>query len=177
MPRLFTALEIPQDIAARLAILRGGLPNARWIEPDSYHLTLRFIGDIDDAMARDVHSVLAGVRRSSVTVTLTDLAVFGGDKPRAIVMAAKPDTDLIALQIEQEHLMRRVGLAPETRKYTPHITLARLRRTAPLAVADYLAVHGLLTMRPFQAERFVLFSARDSVGGGPYIPESVYPLA
>ena len=48
MPRLFTALEIPPDIADRLSSLRGGLSNARWITPENYHVTLRFIGDIDE---------------------------------------------------------------------------------------------------------------------------------
>ncbi len=43
MPRLFTALEIPRDAAMSLSFLRGGLPSARWIEPENYHLTLRFI--------------------------------------------------------------------------------------------------------------------------------------
>ena len=57
MPRLFTALEIPPDIGQALAMMRGGLPGARWIDPENYHLTLRFIGDIDSALARDIASV------------------------------------------------------------------------------------------------------------------------
>ena len=54
MPRLFTALEIPASIGDSLAFLRGGLPGARWISPENYHITLRFIGDIDDSLARDI---------------------------------------------------------------------------------------------------------------------------
>ena len=54
MPRLFTGLEIPSEIAAELASLRGGLSGARWIDVENYHMTLRFIGDIDSATARDV---------------------------------------------------------------------------------------------------------------------------
>ena len=48
MPRLFTGVELPPDIGQALASLRGGLPGARWIDPENYHLTLRFIGDVDD---------------------------------------------------------------------------------------------------------------------------------
>ena len=64
MPRLFTGLEIPPQVAQSLAMMRGGLPGARWIDPENYHLTLRFIGDIDDALARDIASLLGGVQRA-----------------------------------------------------------------------------------------------------------------
>ena len=63
MPRLFTGLEIPQSVAQSLAMMRGGLPGARWIDAENYHLTLRFIGDIDDALAREIAGVL-GTRAS-----------------------------------------------------------------------------------------------------------------
>ena len=63
MPRLFTALEIPPQVAQSLAMMRGGLPGARWIDPENYHLTLRFIGDIDDALAHEIAGLLGRVRR------------------------------------------------------------------------------------------------------------------
>ena len=72
--------------------------------------------------------------------------------------------------------MRRVGVAPETRKFTPHVTLARLRRVRPRAVADYLASRGALAVEAFTAARFVLYSAREGSGGGPYVVEAAYPL-
>ena len=132
VPRLFTGLEIPADIALALSRYRGGLPGARWAEPENYHVTLRFIGDIDDGLARDVFSVLGdGRRRGPLGVTLDRLASFGGDRPRALFARIEPAPDLQDLQAEQERLMRRVGLAPEKRKFTPHVTLARLRDTSP----------------------------------------------
>ena len=176
MPRLFTALEVPPPVAAELATMRGGIPGARWIAPADYHLTLRFIGDIDDAMARDIHDALEDVEAGRVAVTLTGLVAFGGAKPRAIVMAAKPDDALMALHDEQERLMRRVGLAPEARKFMPHITLARLRQTSSFVVGDYLASQNSVALPRFEAHWFVLMSARASVGGGPYVREAVFPL-
>lgn len=175
MPRLFTALEVPADLAAELASLRGGLYGARWIGVENYHLTLRFIGDIDDWTAREIDYELGRIRRSPVTVTLEGLSPFGGDKPRAIVARAQAGQGLVDLQGEQERLIRRVGLPAEHRKYTPHVTLARLRGVSPMAVADYLGARGFLSRR-FTADSFVLMSARDSVGGGPYMVEATYPL-
>ena len=140
MPRLFTALEIPAEIGASLASLRGGLPGARWIDPDNYHLTLRFIGDIDDALARDITLILGEVRRNAFSVQFAGLQSFGGRRPRAVVATAAPSPPLFELQAEHERLMQRIGLAPEGRKYTPHVTLARLRDSSSRQVADYLAV-------------------------------------
>lgn len=176
MPRLFTALEVPAAVATPLAMLQAGLAGARWIAPADFHVTLRFIGDVDAATARDVHAVLAGIRRPAVAVTIADLAAFGGAKPRAIVAGVRAADELAALQGEQEGLLRRIGLSPETRKFTPHVTLARLRGVGARAVADYLAFHAFLPMPPFPASRFVLMSAREGVGGGPYRVEAAYPL-
>jgi 2'-5' RNA ligase len=72
--------------------------------------------------------------------------------------------------------MRRLGLPAETRNFTPHVTLARMRGVSAMAVADYLSARGLLTAPPFVAERFVLMSARDGVGGGPYVVEADFAL-
>ncbi len=175
MPRLFTGLEIPSALADELAMMRGGLSGARWIDVENYHLTLRFIGDVDKPTADAVDEVMAQIRRKPFTVTLEGLDYFGGDKPRAIVAKAQASSALIDLQAEQERLIRRIGIAPEPRRFTPHVTLARLRQASVEAVAHYLGTRGFLSRR-FEADRFVLFSSRDSVGGGPYVVEAAYPL-
>jgi 2'-5' RNA ligase len=177
MPRLFTGLEIPEELGDSLSLLRGGLPGARWIDPDNYHLTLRFIGDVDDDIAGEVAWMLGKVRRKDFTLRLDGLSSFGGRKPRAVVAAVAPSPAVMELQAEHERLMQRVGLEPEGRKYTPHVTLARLRDSSSFEVADYLSGHAAFRSPPFQVSRFVLFSSRASVGGGPYVVEAAYPLA
>ena len=176
MPRLFTGLVIPPDLAAELSLMRGGLTGARWIDVEDYHLTLRFIGDIDPETADAVDEVMSGIRRKPFTVTLEGLDYFGGEKPRAIFARAQPSQALVELQAEQERLLRRIGIPPEPRRYTPHVTLARMRNASQVAVAHYLGTRGFLTRR-FEADTFVLYSSRDSVGGGPYVVEAEYPLA
>ena len=158
-------------------MLRGGLPGARWIDPEHYHLTLRFIGDIDDVMAREVALLLGRVRRRSFELRFDGLTSFGDRKPRAVVASLAPSSEVIELQAEHERLMQRVGLEPEGRKYTPHVTLARLRDTSSIQVADYLSARGAYRSMPFEVSQFVLFSSRASVGGGPYVVEAAYPLA
>ena len=94
MPRLFTALEIPPEIGQSLAMLRGGLPGARWVDPENYHLTLRFIGDVDGAAARDIASMLGSVTRRQFDLRFDGLSSFGGRKPRAVVAAVEPSAPL-----------------------------------------------------------------------------------
>jgi 2'-5' RNA ligase len=177
MPRLFTGLEIPTEVGQTLSSLRGGLPGARWIDPENYHVTLRFIGDIDGISANEIASMLFRVNRKPFEVTVQGLSSFGGRKPRAVVASIVPSKPLIELQAELERLMQRIGLDPEGRKFTPHVTLARLYDASSQDVADYLSVRGYFPSRVFKAERFVLFSARASTGGGPYVVEDSYDLS
>jgi 2'-5' RNA ligase len=177
MPRLFVGLEIPREVAQALSLLRGGLPGARWIDPENYHVTLRFIGDIDDRLAHEIASLLDGVRRRSFEVRFGNLMSFGGRKPRAIVAAVEPVQPLVELHSELERLMQRLGLEPEGRKFIPHVSLARLRDSSSRDVAEYLSTRGPLFGSSFKVSRFVLFSSRSSVGGGPYVVEADYPLA
>ena len=148
MPRLFTGLELPDAVVDQLALMRGGVVGARWLEPDDYHITLRFIGDIDARTARDIDETLGDIRGPKAPVRFEGLSWFGGDKPRAIVARVKPEPALMDLQAEHERRLRRIGVEPETRKYTPHVTLARLRGVRQASVAGYLAEHGTLSAEP-----------------------------
>ncbi len=176
MPRLFTGLEIPAEVGHTLSNLRGGLPGARWIDPENYHVTLRFIGDIDGVAANEIASMLFRVDRKPFEVKLQGLTSFGGRKPRAVVATIAPSKPLMELQAELERMMQRIGLNPEGRKFIPHVTLARLHDASDQDVADYLSLRGYFPSKAFMAERFVLFSSRASTGGGPYVVEDAYEL-
>jgi RNA 2',3'-cyclic 3'-phosphodiesterase len=180
MPRLFTAFEIPPEIAAQLAFFRGGLFGARWIEPGDYHVTLRFFGDIDPRTAQALDADLAEAEPlahgAPLRLNLDEIGVFGGRQPRALYARVKPSALLSRLQAAHESIARRNGLAPETRKFTPHVTLARLRGVEPEAVGAWLGARAFPLALSFEAARVALFSSRDSVGGGPYRVEAAYPL-
>ena len=101
MPRLFTGIEIPPEIALALSSFRGGLPGARWIDPENYHLTLRFIGDIDERMADDVCSALADTGRGNpLDITIDGLDSLGGGKPRAVFVRTSGNGELSEPQAE-----------------------------------------------------------------------------
>ncbi len=177
MPRLFTALEIPRDAALSLSLLRGGLPGARWVDVENYHLTLRFIGDVEGHVADDIADALDRVRRPSFTMALSGVGAFGQKKPHAIWAGATASPDLSALQSEIDRICHRHGAPADPRKFMPHVTLARLRNASPADVARYLSARGNFSTQPFRVGRFVLMSSRDSVGGGPYVIEEAWPLS
>ena len=176
MPRLFTALEIPRDAALSLSLLRGGLPGARWIDVENYHLTLRFIGDVEGHVADEIANALDRVRRPSFSLALSGVGAFGSKKPHSIWAGVTASPDLAALQAEIERICQRIGVAADPRKFVPHVTLARLKNTSPIDVAHYLSARGNFSTAPFRVGRFVLMSSRNSVGGGPYIVEEAWPL-
>jgi 2'-5' RNA ligase len=176
MPRLFTGIEIPGEIADRLSYLRGGLAGARWLSPENYHLTLRFIGDVDMISAEAAAEGLSRVQRSAFSLRFTGLGTLGTRKPHTVVAEIEPSRPLMELQAEHERIMQRIGLEPEGRKYTPHVTLARLRGGNTRDIADYLTLRGGFFAEPFSVDHFVLFSSRNSVGGGPYVIEQTYGL-
>lgn len=176
MPRLFIALEVPRDAALSLSLLRGGLPGARWIDTENYHITLRFIGDVEGHIADEITNALDRVHRNAFTLSLSGVAVFGSKKPHSIYAGVAPSAELVALQGEMERLMQRLGLPAEPRKFTPHVTLARLRNPSTIDLANYLSARGNFATMPFKVSRFVLMSSRDSIGGGPYVIEESWPL-
>lgn len=177
MPRLFTALEVPADVAFSLSLLRGGLPNARWIDPQNYHITLRFIGDVEDRTADEISEALARISRPSFPLALEGLGAFGSRRPHAVWVGVRQSPALKELQAEHERIMQRLGLEPERRKFAPHVTVARLRNTSGSEVAAYLALRGGFSTPAFPVGRFVLLSSRASKGGGPYLVEEAYSLA
>ena len=177
MPRLFTALEIPAPLVFSLSLLRGGLPGARWVDPDNYHITLRFIGDIDQRTTDEVGQALERVDRPRFELSLAGLDAFGGNKPHSIVACVRSSPQLKELQAEHERIIQRIGLEPERRKFRPHVTLARIKGASEADAAAYLALRGDFRTPAFPVGRFVLLSSRDSRGGGPYVMEEAYPLA
>jgi len=177
MPRLFTGIEIPAEQREELARLRMPLPGGgRWIEPENYHLTLRFAGDIEKAQAEELIERLAAISMDAFEIRLAGVGAFGGNDPDSLWAGVGPSSELEALARANERAARAVGLAPDGRSFKPHVTLARLKYASPDAVARILGRIGGYRSAPFFVARFVLFSSRPKVGGGPYAVEEAFPL-
>ncbi|NOT40238.1 MAG: RNA 2',3'-cyclic phosphodiesterase [Alphaproteobacteria bacterium] len=177
MIRLFAAIEIPGTVRTRLSFLQGGVPGARWSPAENMHLTLRFIGEVDEATANDIDDVLSGLHAPAFELTLKGAGEFGGRDPHALWVGVAPNEALMRLAAKVESGLQRMGLQAETRKYAPHVTLARLR-DAPIAkVREFLAAHALFDSGPFAVSGFTLFSSHGSSNGSLYRPERRYALS
>jgi 2'-5' RNA ligase len=176
MPRLFTAIEVPDDIRDELHRLRLPLPGARWLKPESYHVTLRFAGDVTNGVAKEFAANLASIEMDSFELRISGLGAFGGDDPHSIWAGVEPQPRLEELARSHEKAARNAGLAPETRVFRPHVTLARLKHSNAEAVARFLTRTSGYRSEPFFVTRTLLMSSRPGVGGGPYGVEERFPV-
>ena len=159
MPRLFTGLEIPPEVCQTLSSLRGGLPGARWIDPENYHVTLRFIGDIDGVSANEIAMLLARIDRKPFEVTVQGLTSFGGRKPRAVVATIAPSRPLIELQAELERLMQRLGFDPEGRKFIPLVSVIQVGTSVSIPNNDTVR-HHVYSFSPAKVFDIKLYSGQ-----------------
>jgi RNA 2',3'-cyclic 3'-phosphodiesterase len=176
MPRLFTAIEIPEQLRVRLSLIRAPLDGAKWVAAENMHITLRFAGDIDGRTADELADLLADATAAPFTVRIAGTGAFGGRDPRVLWAGVEAGPELDALYRANERAARSAGLEPDPRNFTPHVTLARMRGVRQAAVARFLEENGDLSLEPFMVTRFVLLSARPGSGGGPYGVEAEYPL-
>ena len=177
MPRLFSAFKVSEEAEDWLAGLELDLYGARWIDPTDFHVTIRFFGDVDRHQAADIVAGLAAARQVSFEAEITGLGCFGGNQPRALVAEIEAGEALEDLRRLHERVAQAAGLAPERRKYAPHLTLARLDGTRPETVARFIQSFARALPAKFSVGEILLFSARPGTGGGPYIAEETFSLA
>jgi len=177
MLRLFVGIGFPPELKLQLSLLCSGISGAKWVDPGNFHLTLRFIGETDEAVAADIDEALARLRARRFTLQLTGTGVFGGgDKPRSLWVGVERSPDLVGLRDKIEHALVRVGLAPEPRKFSPHITLARLHKPALDKLSGFLAAHAQFRAAPYLVEGFSLIASFQTKAGSIYEDQADYPL-
>ena len=174
--RLFTAMALPDPVIDSLLALQGGVPGARWQTREQLHLTLRFIGEVDGAKATAIDDALALISASAFTLELKAVGSFGGRIPRDLWAGVKPSEPLGHLQRKIESALQRIGLEPDGRKYTPHVTLARLKGAQKGRVVDFLTDHALYASGEFAVDGFILYSSKMTSDGSIYRAEKAYRL-
>jgi 2'-5' RNA ligase len=177
--RLFCAVEIPDDVSERLIAIQRGVPNASWSPRENLHLTLRFFGDVPEPTADEIDSALDEVAAGAAPfeMRLKGAGFFGGDNPHALYIGVAPSEALQQLAADCERAARRAGVKPETRKYTPHVTLAYLNRPDLQRVIAFERNHALYESRAWDVRSFTLFSSWSHKSGkNTYRPEADYEL-
>jgi 2'-5' RNA ligase len=175
MPRLFVAIDLPASTSQRLAALNDADLTVRWTPVHQYHLTLRFIGDVEDTTAQALTDSLATIPPPRLSLDGTGLGVFPSQrKPRVLFANVEPTPLLMALQEQIETAVQRSGLAPAPRPFHPHITLGRVKGATPGAVRRYRQQHENFQLGPVEAGSFVLYESRLSPTGAEHLPVATY---
>lgn len=167
MLRLFVGIELPDALKQQLARVREEYPAARWHEPEQLHLTLNFIGSVDEECAQRMVAALDGVGGSPFPLAVQGVGYFGTpQRPSVIWAGLAPSAALHQLQQRLEQRLAPLGLVVEDRPYRPHITLARVRPGVPLQA--FLQQHAGLSSRPFQVEHVCMFLSSGGEQGVRY---------
>lgn len=176
--RLFVALDLPALLRQRLMLLAGGLPGARWVPPENHHLTLRFIGETPAWQAEEIDHALTALRAPGFALTLAGIGLFQkGGRGTALWAGVERTAPLDHLRAKVETALQRIGLEPERRRFTPHVTLARLDNVPEAKLAEYLQAHGLFRAPPVAVGHFTLFSSHLGKDRAVYEAEAEYGLA
>lgn len=178
MIRLFTAIAVPPDIGQGLLPRQHGIEGARWRPLEAFHITLRFIGDVQEPVAADLDEALAQIEAPAFDLSLAGVGHFGeGPDIHAVWAGVEDSAPLRRLQKANESAARAAELKSEGRLYTPHVTLAYLKRAAVPEVGAWIQANNLLHSPSFRVDRFGLYSSWQTSEGSAYRLEQEYPLA
>ena len=176
--RLFVALDLPWELKQRLALLCGGIPGARWIASENFHLTMRFIGEVSAVQAEDIDHALATLRAPAFELNLAGVGTFAkAGRAVALWVGADRNPALDHLQTKIETALRRAGCEPERRRFAPHVTLARLDNIPEEKIAAFVQDKNLFRAAPVRMAHLTLFSSVLGRDGSVYTPEVEYALA
>lgn len=178
MPRLFVALDLPETVKESIAPLMRGLGDVRWMGDDQLHLTLRFIGELDNGQTNDVADALSLVPGLPFDLRLKGIGHFPPrGEPRVIWTGVERQPELGALKRRIDRALLQAGIERDSKKYAPHVTIARLRRPPTQAgLATYLMRHSLFQSPSFPVSGFKLFSSWLDPNGADYQVEASYDL-
>jgi 2'-5' RNA ligase len=175
--RLFIGLDLPWSLKERLAVLGGGIPGARWVPAENYHMTLRFIGEVQAPRAEEIDLAMAALRGRAFSLTLAGMGTFAkGGRDTQLWVGVERNQQLDHLQSKIENALQRAGLEPERRRFTPHVTLARLDNATPAKIAGFVQAHNLFRADPMPVDHFTLFSSQLGKEASVYTAEVEYKL-
>lgn len=179
MPRLFIALRPPPPIRAALLGAMGEVAGARWQDDAQLHVTLRFVGEVDRPVAEDVAASLASIYAPAPVVALAGVGRFAHrGRTDTLWAGLAPHDALAALHHKVDRACVRAGLEPERRAFVPHVTLARLPRSAGAGVDidRWLGAQAALASEAFALPHLVLYESHLGRDGAVYEPVMRWPL-
>jgi 2'-5' RNA ligase len=176
--RLFIAIELPDDIKLALGRLRMEIPGARWVPEEQMHLTLAFLGEVEETTAEQLTGKLASIQLTGFELRFSRTGCFPNrQRPRVLWVGLEPEQRLIDLVVKIRAAVLSCGLFQEEHPYSPHITMARFKQLPSREFVAFLDQHKKLKSPPFSVREFTLFQSRLTPHGAVHIPIKIFPLA
>jgi 2'-5' RNA ligase len=173
--RTFIAIDLPEAIRAEIfrvmESLRPAAPRLRWSRPEGLHITLKFIGEIPPANVEQVKQLLTTLPPTGpFQISIRQSGFFPNPRrPRVFWLGVETGAELAALARRIDRALAAIGVAPETRDYNAHLTLARIDLPASLErLPEALRRAGRIDMGSFVAEDYFLYESKLAKGGSIY---------
>lgn len=177
MPRSFIAIDLPPEIKKQIAKISFGLPGARFVTDEQLHLTLHFLGELDGTQFNDLADQLTTIESDPIELELNGVGCFPKRGSAKILwVGVAPTQALNKLHKQMERLLKGCGIKTESRRFTPHITIARLKEVSDTKLAIYLQDHALFKTTSFTVDEFHLFTSQLAASGSIHTQEYSYPL-
>jgi 2'-5' RNA ligase len=179
--RVFIAIDIPEEIRARLAAvqerLRKVFPSPRWVASESIHLTLRFIGEITEKHLEDIDGALGGLTWKPIPISVQGLGFFPGTRSPRVLWAGLKSSTMEGLAEEINSRLERAGFDGENRAFRAHVTLARSKDTRlEGALVTAAAEFSDTEFGSFVADRYFLYQSSLKTHGAVYTKLKEYLL-
>jgi len=175
--RLFTAISLPDSVTEQIATICHGLRGVRWLSPEQIHLTLNFIGEFPDEQLLDLEEALATIRVPRFPLALSGAGQFASGRDGNVIWIGTSSPEpLFELQKKIQSTLRPFGIKAEKRKYTPHITIARIKSVTRRTIELYMDQFSHFSSEPFTVSEFVLFSSKLRPEGALHSIEALFPL-
>jgi len=177
--RAFVAIPVPEDIRDRLEALQADLGVGRLSDPDTFHVTLAFLGEEPVERIEAAHEAFETLRAAPFAIRLDGLGTFGGREAKTLHVAVAPSEQLLALHRKVRSLLHGAGLMPDRERFRPHVTLARFRpgEAGDPRLARFLTRHAAFGSAPFPVTEVVLYRSHLTSRGAIHEALAEYPLA
>ncbi len=177
MLRLFIALVPPTPIKQQLLLLRRSIMGARWQNSDQMHITINFIGEVDNGSLPQIIEALSAVTFKPLELNINGVDFFGSSRqPRALYAKVTANPELLKLNKKLSNVLLEIDIKTDRKKFKPHITLARLKQASFQSVGQFIQAESLFKTEAFTLDKFHLLSSKLSSDGSQYVIEESFPF-
>lgn len=175
--RLFIAIPLPKGVKQKLVGLQQPIDGLRWQSQEQMHLTIKFVGEVNKATAAELREELDEIDHPEFSMTIAGMGCFPeGKHPKVVWAGIKENATLKELHQKVEDRCEKIGIAPENRRYKPHVTIARTKSASKQVVTSFINQHKKFALSDIPVNEFVLYESKLHADGARHQRLQTYLL-